>query len=93
MKDQKNQSNEEIYSQILAEISEIKKQLDQSQSIGDWITRKQAMAFLGYRNTAMRELEKNGEFTFSQVGRNKFYLRTEIMNFLSRNIQHQNLWH
>lgn len=48
MKDQKNQSNEEIYSQILAEISEIKKQLDQSQSIGDWITRKQAMTFLGW---------------------------------------------
>jgi hypothetical protein len=54
MENQKLQIITEIVRRILIEISEIKKQLGQSQSIGDWITRQQAMKFLGYQNTTMR---------------------------------------
>lgn len=86
MKDQ--QINAETVNRILNGISEIKKLLDESQTIGDWITRQQAMKFLGYRNTTMRELEKSGELTFSQVGRKKFIQKQEIIDFLNRNINH-----
>ena len=86
MKDQ--QINAETVNRILNGISEIKKLLDESQTIGDWITRQQAMKFLGYQNTTMRELEKSGELTFSQVGRKKFIQKQEIIDFLNRNINH-----
>jgi len=86
MENQKLQINTETVKRILIEISEIKKQLEQSFSIGDWITRQQAMKFLGYQNTTMRELEKSGELTFAQVGRKKFIRKKEIIDFLNRNI-------
>ena len=88
MKNQKQNHDAETISRILIEISEIKKQLEQSQSIGDWITRQQAMNFLGYKNTAMRDLEKSGELSLSKVGRHKFILRQEIIDLLNRNINH-----
>ena len=87
MENQKQHLSTETISKILIEISEIKKQLEQSQSIGDWITRQQAMKFLGYRNTTMREIEKSGELNFAQVGRKKFILKQEIIDFLNRNLK------
>lgn len=87
MENNKPQFNAETISKILNEISEIKKQLAHSQSIGDWITRQQAMSFLGYQNTTMRELEKSGKLSFSQVGRKKFIRKQEIIDFLNRNVQ------
>jgi hypothetical protein len=87
MEIQKSQFNAETIGKILKEISEIKKQLAHSQSIGDWITRQQAMSFLGYQNTTMRELEKSGKLSFSQVGRKKFIRKQAIIDFLNRNVQ------
>lgn len=79
-------SNEELLIQILKELSEIKLAFEEKNGMGDWITRKQAMLFLGYADTAMAELEKSKAIEFSQVGRRKFIRKSEIISLLEKNI-------
>lgn len=82
-----NKNNEESLSKILKDLSEIKLALEEKNGMGDWITRKQAMLFLGYADTAMAELEKSKAIEFSQVGRRKFIRKSEIISLLEKNIQ------
>jgi excisionase family DNA binding protein len=81
-----NQKIADELMKLTYQITELRKGFEQDQSMGDWITRDQAMKFLGYQNTTMRELEKNGELTFSKVGRKKFIRKQEIIDFIARNL-------
>lgn len=80
-----NQKIADELMRLTYQITELRKGFEQNQSMGDWITHDQAMKFLGYQNTTMRELEKKGELTFSKVGRKKFIRRQEIIDFIARN--------
>jgi hypothetical protein len=81
-----NQKIADELMKLTYQITELRKGFEQDQSMGDWNTRDQAMKFLGYQNTTMRELEKNGELTFSKVGRKKFIRKQEIIDFIARNL-------
>jgi excisionase family DNA binding protein len=82
-----NQKIADELMKLTYQIAELRKGFEQNQSMGDWITRDQAMKFLGYQNTTMRELEKKGELTFSKVGRKKFIQKQEIIEFIERGIE------
>ena len=86
MEQENTPPKDDIQSKILFELSEIKKSIIESNSIGDWITRKQAKLFLSYEDTAMAELEKSGTIEFSQIGRRKFFRKSAIISLLQKNI-------
>ncbi len=73
---------QEQFVKIEQELSEIKSLLLNKTQISDWLTWKQAMAFIGYKQTAMRELEKKGLLRFNVIGRKKFIKKVELNNFL-----------
>jgi hypothetical protein len=69
-------------SNIEQELLEIKSILKNKVPISDWLTWKQAMAFIGYKETSMRELEKKGLLQFNVIGRKKFIKKCELESFL-----------
>ena len=80
----------EIEKQILKELQEIRKKMEENISVGDYLTREQTMIFLGYKKTTMRELEKSEKLTPATLGRKKFYLKKQIIELLNKNIGLQN---
>ena len=80
----------EIEKQILKQLQEIRKKMEENISVGDYLTREQTMIFLGYKKTTMRELEKSEKLTPSTLGRKKFYLKKQIIELLNKNIGLQN---
>lgn len=69
-------------SKIEQELSEIKNLLKNKAPMSDWLTWKQAMAAIGYKETTMRELEKKGLLKFNTIGRKKFIKQAELNAFL-----------
>lgn len=78
-----------LYSEILSELQAIKKQLLLSPVttpiIPDWITKQDAMKFLGYQETTMSVLLKSGELVVSNIGARKFIHRDSIIKLLEKN--------
>lgn len=52
-----------------------------------WRSRKEVMEFLGYGDTQMGALEKNGEIIVSRIGNRKFIDVDSVLQLLERNIQ------
>ncbi len=86
-----NESND-FQQRVLDELKSIITKLTENSAkeskpqIGDWISRQQAMGFLGCKNTTIRELEKKGELNFSKIGRKIFVKKSEVEELLNRNI-------
>ena len=76
--------------QILTQLQEIRKKMEENISVVDYLTREQTMIFLGYKKTTMRELEKSEKLTPATLGRKKFYLKKQIIELLNKNIGLQN---
>ena len=74
----------EIERQILSELQEIRKKMEENISIGDYLTREQTMKFLGYKKTTIRELEKSEKLKPAIVGRKKFYRKQQINDPLNK---------
>jgi hypothetical protein len=79
-----NEISIDLAKQLLTGINEIKLVLSNKSPMSDWLNWQQAMAFLGYKETSMRALEKEGKLRFKMVGRRKFIKRQDLENFIEQ---------
>ena len=78
------ESNSEDLKRVLEGIAEIKEVLTGKRPMSEWLNWQQAMAFLGYKETSMRALEKEGKLRFKMIGRRKFIKRQDLENFIQQ---------
>lgn len=64
------------------DIAIIKDLLINKHPLSDWLNWHQAMDFLGYKETSMRSLEKDGKLKFKMIGRRKFIKRKDLEAFI-----------
>jgi hypothetical protein len=76
--------NTENLNKVFEDIAEIKEILCGKKPMSDWLNWQQAMDFLGYKETSMRALEKEGKLKFKMIGRRKFIKRQDLENFIEQ---------
>ena len=52
----------------------------------EWIPKQELQSFLGFANTQMSNHEKNYNFVYSTIGKQKFYSTKSVSNILNKNI-------
>ena len=75
------------YEQVLTEFAKLKAELQRIETarmLPEWISRKELMTYLGYGETRMYELLKDGAFTVAEIGKKKFILRQSVLDYLDR---------
>lgn len=77
-----NEINEQKLAKAIDDIAIIKDLLINKNPISDWLNWQQAMDFLGYKETSMRALEKDGKLKFKMIGRRKFIKKHELEAFI-----------
>lgn len=53
----------------------------------EWISRREAMQYLGYADTQMAALEKSGKIIVAKVGKRKFMQRDSLRKLIEASIQ------
>jgi hypothetical protein len=74
--------NEQKLAKAIEDIAIIKDLLINKSPMSDWLNWQQAMDFLGYKETSMRALEKDGKLRFKMIGRRKFIKRQDLETFI-----------
>lgn len=85
MKTTNENSSYDSNKDILSKLNEILFFLNEKQPMSDWLSLKQAMQFIGYKETKMRELVNSGLLTFSSIGSKKFIKKSDLNQFLENN--------
>jgi hypothetical protein len=75
---------------VLKELSIIKQKLEDSFSIGDWITQTQLKKFLQKKQTSFRDFLKTEDLPYSQIGRKHYFRKQDVINLLEKNIVNNN---
>lgn len=66
------------------------KNINEFKRLGDWISKKEAMEFLGYRTTQMNQFLKDysGLLKVSKIGRRLFITISSLVQVLESNTDH-----